>query len=37
MKDVLISGKIGDGKMFVLDAKEALRVSTGETGDEAIY
>ena len=29
------TGKIGDGKIFVLDAKEALRVSTGETGVEA--
>jgi nitrogen regulatory protein PII len=36
MKDVLRTGKVGDGKIFVLDAKEALRVSTGETGVEAI-
>ena len=30
------TGKIGDGKMFVLDVEQALRVRTGETGDDAI-
>jgi|TARA_R100000306_G_scaffold28670_1_gene31769 nitrogen regulatory protein PII len=30
------TGKIGDGKIFVLDVEQALRVRTGETGDEAI-
>lgn len=28
--------KIGDGKVFVLDAESALRVRTGETGDDAL-
>lgn len=28
--------KIGDGKIFVLDVLQAVRVRTGETGDEAI-
>ena len=28
--------KIGDGKIFVLDVEAALRVRTGETGDNAI-
>ncbi|QMU58548.1 MAG: P-II family nitrogen regulator [Boseongicola sp.] len=28
--------KIGDGKIFVLDVDSALRVRTGETGDNAI-
>jgi nitrogen regulatory protein PII len=28
--------KIGDGKVFVLDVEHALRVRTGETGDEAL-
>lgn len=28
--------KIGDGKIFVLDLKQALRVRTGETGDDAL-
>nr|WP_255613742.1 P-II family nitrogen regulator [Pseudogemmobacter faecipullorum] len=28
--------KIGDGKIFVLDVAQALRVRTGETGDDAI-
>ncbi len=30
------TGKIGDGKIFVLDVAEAVRVRTGETGDDAI-
>jgi amino acid transporter len=36
MKEVLRTGKAGDGKIFVIDAKEALRVSTGETGVLAV-
>jgi len=30
------SGKVGDGKIFVLDVKEAVRIRTGETGDTAL-
>ncbi|MCF6272920.1 MAG: P-II family nitrogen regulator [Rhodobacteraceae bacterium] len=30
------TGSIGDGKVFVLDVESALRVRTGETGEEAI-
>ncbi len=30
------SGKIGDGKIFVLPVGEAMRIRTGETGKEAI-
>ncbi|MGJ8546317.1 MAG: P-II family nitrogen regulator [Sulfitobacter sp.] len=30
------TGKIGDGKIFVVDVEQALRVRTGETGDDAI-
>ncbi len=30
------SGKIGDGKIFVLPVEQAVRVRTGESGDEAI-
>lgn len=28
--------KIGDGKIFVLNLKEAVRIRTGETGTEAL-
>jgi len=28
--------KIGDGKIFVLDVESAMRVRTGETGDDAL-
>ncbi len=38
--DVLTStaktGKIGDGKVFVLDVEQAVRVRTGEAGDDAL-
>lgn len=30
------TGKIGDGKIFVLDLDSAMRVRTGETGDDAL-
>ena len=30
------SGKIGDGKIFVLPVEEAIRIRTGETGETAI-
>ena len=30
------SGKIGDGKIFVFEMSKAIRVRTGETGDEAL-
>ena len=30
------SGKIGDGKIFVLDLARCIRIRTGEEGEEAI-
>lgn len=30
------TGKIGDGKIFVLDVEKALRVRTGDTDDDAL-
>jgi nitrogen regulatory protein PII len=30
------SGKIGDGKIFVFDLAEAVRIRTGETGNDAL-
>ena len=30
------TGKIGDGKIFVLSVEQAMRVRTGETGEEAL-
>jgi nitrogen regulatory protein P-II 1 len=30
------TGKIGDGKIFVLDLPKCIRIRTGETGEEAI-
>jgi nitrogen regulatory protein P-II 1 len=34
--DTAKTGKIGDGKIFVLDVESAMRVRTGETNDDAI-
>ena len=30
------TGKIGDGKIFIADLIQVIRIRTGETGDEAI-
>ena len=30
------TGRIGDGKIFVTNVEEAIRIRTGERGDEAI-
>ncbi len=30
------SGKIGDGKIFVTDLEQVIRIRTGETGEDAI-
>jgi len=30
------TGRIGDGKIFVSNVEEAVRIRTGETGDDAI-
>ena len=30
------TGKIGDGKIFVVPLEQAIRIRTGETGDDAI-
>jgi nitrogen regulatory protein P-II 1 len=30
------TGKIGDGKIFVSDIEQIIRIRTGETGEEAI-
>ncbi len=30
------TGKIGDGKIFVLPVEQAIRIRTSETGDEAL-
>jgi nitrogen regulatory protein P-II 1 len=30
------TGKIGDGKIFVIDVQDAIRIRTGEHGDSAL-
>jgi nitrogen regulatory protein PII len=36
MREALFTGEIGDGKIFVFDAKDAMRVRTGEKGVQAM-
>jgi nitrogen regulatory protein P-II 2 len=36
VQNIAQTGKIGDGKIFVFELSEAIRVRTGETGDEAL-
>ncbi|MCB9992423.1 MAG: P-II family nitrogen regulator [Hyphomicrobiaceae bacterium] len=36
IKDSAQTGRIGDGKIFVLDLESALRIRTGETGSAAL-
>jgi nitrogen regulatory protein P-II 1 len=36
IKRVANTGQIGDGKIFVSDLANVVRIRTGETGDEAI-
>ncbi len=36
ISDTARTGKIGDGKIFVLDIDQAMRVRTGETNEDAL-
>ena len=36
VSDTAKTGKIGDGKVFVMDLEQSLRIRTGETGEEAL-
>ncbi len=36
IRDTAATGRIGDGKVFVFDLGEAMRIRTGETGPEAL-
>ncbi|MGI9569163.1 MAG: P-II family nitrogen regulator [Desulfobulbia bacterium] len=36
VQDKAKTGNIGDGKIFVVDVEAAIRVRTGETGEEAL-
>lgn len=36
IRETAQTGKIGDGKIFTLDVNNAIRVRTGETGDDAL-
>lgn len=36
IRDAAITEKIGDGKIFVVDVEQAVRIRTGETGDSAL-
>jgi len=36
LRDAANTGKIGDGKIFVSDLEQVIRIRTGESGDDAI-
>jgi nitrogen regulatory protein PII len=36
IQDKAKTGNIGDGKIFILDVEAAIRVRTGETGEQAL-
>lgn len=36
IQEVAQTGQIGDGKLFVMDLAQVVRIRTGETGDEAV-
>jgi len=36
IRDAANTGKIGDGKIFVADLEQVVRIRTGESGEEAI-
>ncbi len=36
IKESAKTGKIGDGKIFILPVEDAIRIRTGEQGDDAI-
>ncbi len=36
IKESAFTGKTGDGKIFIESVKQAVRIRTGETGDEAL-
>lgn len=36
IRDAALTGSIGDGKIFVVELGQAMRIRTGETGEEAL-
>jgi nitrogen regulatory protein P-II 2 len=36
IKTAAMTGKIGDGKIFVLEVEQAVRIRTGESGEAAL-
>jgi nitrogen regulatory protein P-II 2 len=36
IRNVVDTGSIGDGKIFVFDLDQAIRIRTGETGEDAL-
>lgn len=36
VRKAAVTGKIGDGKIFVANIEQAVRIRTGELGDEAL-
>lgn len=37
LKETCHTGRLGDGKIFILPVEDAIRVRTGERGDSSLY
>ena len=36
MQDVLYTGNVGDGKIFIYDVEDVIKIRTGERGYDAL-
>jgi nitrogen regulatory protein P-II 1 len=36
IREVCFTGEIGDGKIFIYDIRDVIRIRTGESGEEAL-
>ena len=37
VREVLYTGKVGDGKIFIYDVDEVIKIRTNEHGYDALY
>ncbi|UCD11661.1 MAG: P-II family nitrogen regulator [Nitrospinaceae bacterium] len=37
LKATVYTGNLGDGKIFILPVEDAIRIRTGESGEQALY
>jgi len=37
LQNTVRTGNLGDGKIFILPVENAIRIRTGESGEQALY